>query len=291
MLFLAATLSLLIGVVLGTLGGGGAILMLPMLVYALGLEPRTAIASSLFVVGATSVSGMTIHARAGNVRWKVGATFGVAAMTGAYAGGRLAHLVPSAVLLVGFGVVLIVTAVAMLRKTRAIAAAKERQLGHALALGSAVGSMSGLVGAGGGFLVVPALTLFGGLAMREAIGTSLLVIALQSFAGFAGHVSHVAIAWTLVLVLSATSVAGSLVGAKLGRTVSPDGLRKGFAWLVIGMGLFIFARQLPPVAALIAGAATVVAVALVTRATSPPPVPSAAPSSSPSPSPPPRTRS
>lgn len=266
MLVLAAVLSLVIGLVLGMLGGGGAILMLPMLVYAVGLEPKAAIASSLFVVGTTSIAGMAMHARAGTVRWKVGGVFGAAAMVGAYAGGRLAHLVPGTVLLVLFGVVMVVTAVAMLKGRKdAPSELLALRVGRALQLGAVVGLLSGLVGAGGGFLIVPALTLFGGLAMREAIGTSLLVIALQSFAGFAGHITHVDLAWTLVLVITATAFVGSLIGAKLGAKVSPHGLRKGFAWLVIAMGLFMFAKQLPLGLALVAAALTLLAVLAVTH--------------------------
>ena len=246
MVVLAAALSLVIGVVLGMLGGGGAILMLPMLVYAVGLEPKAAIASSLFVVGTTSIAGMTMHARTGGVRWKVGAMFGAAAMAGAYAGGQVAHLVPGTVLLVLFGLVMVVTATAML-KGRKPGTDKPHalRLGRALGLGASVGVLSGLVGAGGGFLIVPALTLFGGLAMREAIGTSLFVIALQSFAGFAGQITHVHVEWTLVLLVTAAAFAGSLAGARLGAKLSPHGLRHGFAWLVIAMGLFMFAKQLP----------------------------------------------
>jgi uncharacterized protein len=265
-LVLAAVLSLIIGVVLGMLGGGGAILMLPMLVYAVGLEPKAAIASSLFVVGTTSIAGMTMHARKGAVRWKVGGMFGAAAMAGAYAGGQVAHLVPSAVLLVLFGLVMVVTAIAMLKGRKASEeTAHALRLGRALGLGAGVGVLSGLVGAGGGFLIVPALTLFGGLAMREAIGTSLFVIALQSFAGFAGHVAHVHVEWTFVLIITAMSFGGSLAGATLGARLSPHGLRQGFAWLVIAMGLFMFAKQLPAPLALLAGALTLLGVFLVTR--------------------------
>jgi len=277
MLVLAAALALSIGVVLGMLGGGGAILTLPMLVYAVGLEPKAAIASSLFVVGATSVVGMTVHARAGAVRWKVGGMFGVAAMAGAYGGGQLSHLIPGRMLLVLFGIVMVVTATAMLKGRKASAGAPpELRLGRALGLGAAVGILSGLVGAGGGFLIVPALTLFGGLAMREAIGTSLFVIALQSFAGFAGHITHVHLEWTLVLVITATSLVGSVGGAMLGAKLSPHGLRRAFAWLVIAMGLFMFAKQLPPVIAAIAAALTLIAVFIVTRTSTPsPPSPAA----------------
>jgi len=266
MLALAAALSLVIGVVLGMLGGGGAILMLPMLVYAVGLEPKAAIASSLFVVGTTSIAGMTMHARAGSVRWKVGGMFGAAAMAGAFAAGRVAHLIPATVLLVLFGVVMVVTAVAMLKGRKPDAGKPHAlRIGRALGLGATVGMLSGLVGAGGGFLIVPALTLFGGLAMREAIGTSLFVIALQSFAGFAGHVTHVHIEWPLVLAVTATAFTGSLVGAALGAKLSPHGLRHGFAWLVIAMGLFMFAKQLPTGIALLAAVLTLLAVLFVTR--------------------------
>jgi uncharacterized membrane protein YfcA len=266
MLVLAAALSLAIGVILGMLGGGGAILTLPMLVYAVGVEPKAAIATSLFVVGATSMAGSTVHARAGTVRWKVGTIFGLAAMIGAYAGGRVAHLVPGGVLLVLFGALMVVTATAMLKGRSAGAREPEAlRVGRALALGATVGFVSGLVGAGGGFLIVPALTLFGGLAIREAIGTSLLVIALQSFAGFAGHITHVHLDWTLVLVIAATSLAGSVLGAVLGAKVSPHGLRRGFAWLVLAMGLFMFFKQLPALYAAVAAALTLASVFYVTR--------------------------
>src|SRR5690242_11471736 len=120
MLVLAAALSFVIGVVLGMLGGGGAILTLPMLVYALRAEPKAAIATSLFVVGATSVVGTLVHARARNVRWKTGGLFGAAAMAGAFGGGRLARFVPGALLLVLFGAVMVATAIAMLRGRRSV---------------------------------------------------------------------------------------------------------------------------------------------------------------------------
>jgi uncharacterized protein len=269
MLAVAATLSLAIGIVLGMLGGGGAVLTVPMLVYALGVEPKTAIATSLFVVGTTSVVGMSVHARAGGVRWKLGAMFGLAAMAGAYGGGRLAHLIPGGVLLVLFGIVMIVSATAMLKQRETREATREGphdlQLGRVLGLGVAVGLASGLVGAGGGFLIVPALSLFGGLVIREAIGTSLFVIALQSFAGFAGHVTHVHLDWTLVLAITAASVVGSIAGASFGAKISPHTLRRGFAWLVIAMGLFLFAKQLPAAAAVVAAVLTSIAVFCVTR--------------------------
>ncbi len=258
MLVLAAALSLLIGVVLGMLGGGGAILTLPMLVYLVGVEAKTAIATSLFVVGATSLVGASIHARAGSVKWRVGLIFGLAAMAGAFAGGRLARLAPGNVLLVLFAVMMAVTGVAMMRG-RKETAAREPRLVRAVALGAIVGVLAGLVGAGGGFMIVPALTLFGGLGMRDAIGTSLFVITLQSIAGFAGHVGGVHLDWTLVIAITGAAVVGSVIGASLAKRLSPARLRQGFAWLVVGMGAFMFLKQLPPVPGAVAVALTVLA--------------------------------
>jgi uncharacterized protein len=266
LLVLAAALSLGVGVVLGMLGGGGAILTLPMLVYVLGVAPKTAIAMSLFVVGATSVVGTAVHARAGNVQWKIGGIFGAAAMAGAFGGALLAQLVPASALLVLFGVVMVVTATMLLaRRSAPEEGASSLRLGRALGLGAGVGLLSGLVGAGGGFLIVPALTVFGGIAMRQAIGTSLFVIALQAAAGFAGHVSSAELDWPLVLAVTTAAVAGGFGGARLAAKVSSAALRRAFAWLVIVMGLFMFAKELPPAAAFAAGTATLLAAFIATR--------------------------
>ncbi len=261
MLVLAAFLAAAIGITLGMLGGGGAILTLPMLVYAVNVEPKTAIATSLFVVGSTSLVGMLVHAKAGAVKWRVGAVFGGAAMAGAYLGGRVAHFIPAAVLLVLFGVIMVTTATMMLKGRKDDGAApRPLSVPHVLALGAVVGVISGLVGAGGGFLIVPALVLFGGVPMREAIGTSLFVIGLQSFAGFAGHAAHVHLDWTLVATITLASVLGSLVGARFASKVPAPVLRRAFAWLVIGMGLFLFAKQLP---AMLAASIAVVVLSVV----------------------------
>lgn len=264
---LAAVLSLTVGVVLGMLGGGGAILTLPMLVYVVGVEAKPAIAMSLFVVGSTSLVGGAMHARAANVQWRIGMVFGAAAMAGAFAGGRIAHFVASAVLLVLFALVMLVTATAMLRGRKESAGGEPRvALGKVLGLGAAVGVLSGLVGAGGGFLIVPALSIFGGLAMRHAIGTSLVVIALQSFAGFAGHIAHVTLDWTLAGIVTACAVAGTFAGVALGKRASPDALRRGFAWLVLGMGIFVIGKEASLVVTALVAAVTLAVVWLVTKA-------------------------
>lgn len=267
LLLLAAALSLVIGIVLGMLGGGGAILTLPMLVYVVNVEAKAAIATSLFVVGTTSVASTLMHARSRSVKWKVGAIFGAAAMSGAFAGGRLARFVPGTVLLVIFAGLMVATSIAMLRGRRTDESGERSDLavGTAVVLGASVGLLSGLVGAGGGFLIVPALTLFGGLAIREAIGTSLFVIALQSFAGFAGHVGHVALDWPLVAAITVAAVAGAALGAAAGKKVPAATLRRAFAWLVLAMGLFMFAKELPPVVAVVAGVVSLVTLFFVTR--------------------------
>lgn len=256
MLAVAAVLAALIGVLLGLLGGGGSILTLPMLVYVVELDPKEAIASSLFVVGTTSLVGMIAHARAGRVAYAEGAMFGLAGMGGAYLGGRLAHHVPATVLLVLFAAMMLMTSMAMLRGRRGrdggpTAAADKgpiapAKVAKALALGFVVGNVSGLVGAGGGFLVVPALSILGGLPMPRAVATSLMVIAMQSLSGFAGHISHVSLHWQLLGVVTIASVGGSLVGARLAKHANPDTLRKSFGWLVLAMGIFLLGKQLPP---------------------------------------------
>lgn len=244
-MLLAAVLALAIGGTLGLLGGGGSILTVPILVYALHVEPKSAIVASLVVVGVTSFAAMLAHARKGAVRWKIAGAFGGAAMVGAYVGGRFAHRLQSEWLMVGFGALMIATALAMLRQRPPGSSTRAPAIAKLVLVGVLVGVVAGLIGAGGGFLIVPALVLFGGLAMRESIGTSLLVITMQSAAGFAGQAGHVSIDWPLVLVLAAAAVVGSLGGAQVARRLDASVLRKAFAWFVLAMGLFVLGKQLP----------------------------------------------
>ncbi|WP_149261642.1 sulfite exporter TauE/SafE family protein [Actinomadura sp. K4S16] len=245
---LALTLiaSLAIGVSLGLLGGGGSILTVPILVYVAGVEAKQAIAMSLFVVGATSLAGILPHARAGRVRWRTGLLFGGAGMAGAYAGGRLAAFIPGGVLLGAFAVMMAVTAVAMLRSRRTPTGTHaDRPIFRILAEGVTVGLVTGLVGAGGGFLVVPALVLLGGLSMPVAVGTSLLVIAMKSFAGLAGYLSSVHIDWPLTLAVTAAAVLGGLAGSRLAGRVDPQRLRQAFGWFVLVMAGVVVSQQAP----------------------------------------------
>jgi uncharacterized membrane protein YfcA len=211
------------------------------------------------------------HARARRVRWRTGLIFGAAGMAGAYAGGRLAGYVPGAILLTGFALVMLATAVAMIRGRRPRPdrpVPHELPIAHVIADGVVVGLVTGLVGAGGGFLVVPALALLGGLPMPVAVGTSLLVIAMKSFAGLAGYLSNVHIDWALAAAVTAAAVAGSLAGSRLAGRIPEPVLRRSFGWFVVVMGVFVLAQQLPaglrtnPVLWTVAGAVALVAGAL-----------------------------
>jgi hypothetical protein len=247
-LVLTVVLAVGIGVSLGLLGGGGSILAVPLLVYVAGLPAKEAIATSLLVVGATSAVGVIPHARADRVRWRTGLIFGAAGMTGAYVGGRLAAYIPGAVLLTGFALMMLATSIAMIRGRRprpGKSIPHELPVLHVIADGIVVGLVTGLVGAGGGFLVVPALALLGGLPMPVAVGTSLLVIAMKSFAGLAGYLSTVHINWPLAAAVTAAAILGSLAGGKLAGRIPETILRKSFGWFVAAMGIFVLAQQLP----------------------------------------------
>lgn len=247
-LVLTVVLAVGIGVSLGLLGGGGSILAVPLLVYVAHLPAKEAIATSLLVVGTTSAVAVIPHARAGRVRWRTGLIFGAAGMTGAYAGGRLAAYIPGTVLLAGFALMMLATSIAMIRGRRpkpGKPVPHELPILHVIADGIVVGLVTGLVGAGGGFLVVPALALLGGLPMPVAVGTSLLVIAMKSYAGLAGYLSSVHINWPLAAAVTAAAVIGSLAGGRLAGRIPEPLLRKSFGWFVAVMGTFVLAQQLP----------------------------------------------
>ncbi|MDO5678248.1 MAG: sulfite exporter TauE/SafE family protein [Propionibacteriaceae bacterium] len=245
---LVLVLAVAVGLSLGLLGGGGSILTVPLLTYVAGMEPKQAIASSLFVVGATSIMSTFTHARAGNVQWRTGLIFGVASMAGAFIGGLAGGYIPGVILMLLFAVMMIATAVAMLRGRRNKASAEEKEqlpMGKIIIEGLVVGMVTGLVGAGGGFLVVPALALLGGLPMPVAVGTSLLVISMKSFAGLAGYLTTVSIPWPLVLGVTGTAILGALLGARLTRVVPEKALRKGFGVFVLVMGIFVLSQEIP----------------------------------------------
>jgi uncharacterized protein len=247
----ALVLALFVGLTLGLLGGGGSILALPVLVYLLHVAAKDAIAMSLLVVGVTAAVASLAHARAGRVLWRAGVVFGLAGMVGGFVGGVAARFVPAPALLAGFAVMMLVTGFAMLRPRPPTPdgegeepAATEAGLARLAGLGAAVGLVTGLVGAGGGFVIVPALALLGRVPMRSAVGTSLLVIAMSSLAGFAGHLGHASVDWGLALAMTAVATVGGLVGTAVVARVPQAVLRRLFAALVLVTATVMLTTQL-----------------------------------------------
>ncbi|WP_104119104.1 sulfite exporter TauE/SafE family protein [Arthrobacter sp. B1805] len=243
-------LSVVIGLSLGLLGGGGSILTVPILTYVAGLDAKEAIAASLFVVGVTSAVSVVDHARKGRVKWRTGLIFGAAGMAGAFGGGLLGGHIPGTILMIAFALMMVATSIAMIRgrknKTKtATTHDGELPIVKVIVEGLIVGLVTGLVGAGGGFLVVPALALLGGLSMPIAVGTSLVVIAMKSFAGLAGYLTTVTLDWGLVAAVTAAAVLGSLIGSRLAGRIPEAALRKGFGIFVLVMGVFVLVQELP----------------------------------------------
>ncbi|MCV7191325.1 sulfite exporter TauE/SafE family protein [Mycolicibacterium brumae] len=263
MIALTVGLSVLVGVTLGLLGGGGAILMVPLLVYVAGMETKEAIATSLLVVGVTSAVAAIAHARGKRVRWKIAGVFGLAAMAGAFGGGLLAQFIPGYVLLAIFAVLMLGAGSAMLRPRREDAEVRPVKLPALLMIGLLVGVLSGLVGAGGGFMLVPALTLLAGLPMPVAVGTSLAVIAMQSFAGLAGHLAATAVDWRFAAMVTGAAVLGSLIGAPLASRIPPARLRAIFGWFVLFMAALVLGQEVHPAAGIAVATATLLV--LLTR--------------------------
>lgn len=255
-LVLTLLLSVLIGLALGLLGGGGSILTVPILTYVAGMDPQEAITSSLVVVGVTSAVSVLAHARKGRVQWRTGLVFASAGVVGAFGGGLLAQYIPGTVLMIAFAVMMLATSVAMIRgrKDGNVAAPQSGlPIAKMLLVGVLVGVVTGLVGAGGGFLIVPALALLGGLSMPAAVGTSLVVITVNSAAGFTGHLFAVSVDWALVGAVTLAAVVGSVAGAWLAGRTPEAALRKGFGVFVLVMGVFVLVQELPGAAGVAVG--------------------------------------
>ena len=229
-------LALVIGLSIGLLGGGGAILAVPVLTYITGLEPVQAIPSSLLIVGVTSAVSLILHAFKRRVQWRTGIIFGLASMSGAFAGGRLGSSVPSAVLMFSFAAVMIAAAVAMIRGRKDSGEGEESTTLPVIKIvitGAVVGLVSGFVGAGGGFLIVPALVLLARLPMRLAVATSLLIVTMQWGAGLAGYALSTSLDWMLALSIAGAAVIGSFLGFWLSGRIPDRGLRRGFGVFVL----------------------------------------------------------
>ncbi len=240
MVTVSLALALIIGLTLGLFGGGGSILTVPVFVYVLGFDPKLAIMMSYPVVGATSLVGAIGYWRGGNIRLSSALLFGLVAMAGSFAGARASGLLSGRAQLLILGVAMAAAAVMMLRSAArdaaadAIAVAEPRAPSSALyVVAVSVGALTGVIGIGGGFLIVPALVWFGQVPIREAVGTSLLVIAMNCVSGYLGHRDAAGIPWLYVITFGAFAIAGILAGMGFARFVPQRTLKKGFAMLLL----------------------------------------------------------
>jgi len=236
----ALFLALLIGVTLGALGSGGSIVTLPILVYVAGVAPKSAIGMSMVIVGGTSFLGCYFHWRRGNFRTRPAIVFGATGILGAYIGSTGTHLVSSPVLMGMFSVLMLAVGVRMIAlRTPALPPSCECQLNRCIPAGFLVGLVTGFLGVGGGFLIVPALVWFAGLDLRRAIGTSLAIIAANSAAGLAGQLRYTQWDWGLTGEILLCSLVGMGFGIVIATRCPERRLRKAFAVAVIGVGTAI----------------------------------------------------
>lgn len=246
-----------IGAVLGLLGSGGSILTVPALTYLLGHDGKVAVAESLGIVGGVALAGVIPFAWVGRVDWRSAVHFALPGMAGTYLGAWAARWVPAAAQLTLLGGVMVGAAAVMLRQSGSRSDREDGGRGpHArwkvLAEGLGVGVLTGLVGVGGGFLIVPALVVLSGLPMRTAVGTSLAVIALQSASGFCKYL-HVlgelnrSVDWPTIGLFVAFGVVGSFAGTLAGARLDPRRARRLFAVFLVVMGLFVMIREAPGV--------------------------------------------
>ena len=244
-MFTALLLGAGIGVALGILGGGGSIITLPVLVYAAGVPAQEAVGMSLAVVGTTSLVGGGLNLRRGLVHGKAAVLFGSTGILGALAGAQLTHLVSPGVLLLLFAALMIVIALLMLgqRANHKPKPGTVCQWPRCAATGMGVGVLTGFLGVGGGFLIVPAMVIFGRLAMKTAIGTSLVVIAVNSFAGLAAHLQRTSFDWSVAGLFTVVALIGMLIGTRLAHRISAQNLSRGFAWFVLTVAGFVVTQN------------------------------------------------
>lgn len=254
--------SLIIGVSLGLIGGGGSILTVPVLVYLFGVDPVLSMAYSLFIVGSTALVGAIPKFKEGLVNLKTAIIFGIPSIAAVYATRKyIVPAIPDSVFFIGdfevtrsvllmglFAVLMVAASISMIRKPKGkIQEENKPQVFNYPMIfleGSVVGVLTGLVGAGGGFLIIPALVVLSKLPMKQAVGTSLLIIAAKSLIGFTGDLGKYQFDWVLLFSVSALAIAGIFVGNALARKVDGNKLKVGFGWFVLVMGAYILLSQI-----------------------------------------------
>ena len=255
-MLLALPIGILIGLSLGALGGGGSILTVPALVYLLGESPHSATTASLIIVGATSIVAMTVHLRAGRVRVRSGIAFGALGAGGAFAGSRLSASINPSALLAAFSVLMVGAAAAMLYRQRSgaapaagVTAAPAVSPVRVVIAATLVGLVTGFFGVGGGFVVVPALVLALGFDMPTAVGTSLLVIAINSASALLSRLgTRASVGDALLITFTLAAVAGAIAGSRIASRARPGRLAVAFAVLMIAIALYTAARSIPALA-------------------------------------------
>lgn len=244
---LALLFGTLIGVLLGLLGGGGSILAVPALVYAVGLDMEQAIPVSLIVIGVASAVGALPKIRVGHVQWRLAAVFAAAGIPATFAGAAIGSHLPQSALLLGFATVMVLAGIRMLRDDGPTGTACDTDGGidwrrcapRSIPAGLAVGLLTGLFGVGGGFLIIPALVLMLGVDMPIAVGTSLLIITANSAAGVVSHLHGLHINWAIAAAFAGTATVASLIAGHLGTRLNTDRLQRWFALLVFAVAAFV----------------------------------------------------
>ena len=247
--------ALFIGISLGLMGSGGSILTVPVLVYLFGQEEKVAIAGSLAIVGTIALAGGLVYLRANLINWKTVFLLGVPSMVATYVGAMLAVYIPGIVQLAIFSLIMLAAAMSMFRKQNFSETPHNPQTTKIILSGLFVGIITGVVGVGGGFLIVPALVIMGGLSMRNAVATSLFVIAINSYTGFIKYYfvlkqSNIYLDWSIILSVAGIGVVGTFIGKFICHKVPQITLKRYFAYFLLLMAGFILYKEIPKVMAL-----------------------------------------
>ena len=252
--------ALVIGVFLGITGGGGSILTVPILVYLLGVMPITATAYSLFIVGTTALFGTFRNMMKRMIDFRVAFVFSIPAFIAVYLTRKL--IIPSIptiiftvqdfvltkdlAIMIFFAFIMFFAAISMIRTRKNIAVKQVREYNYFIIVieGFVVGILTGLVGAGGGFLIIPALVLFANLQMKRAVATSLMIISIKSLIGFIGDIGNIEIDWEFLLMFSILSIVGIIIGIYLSNFIDGKKIKKAFGWFVLVMAIYIIIKEI-----------------------------------------------